>query len=252
MLNRVLRRFGHKPKARPFSQFVSFKKTLAAAAAAGLSVSDYIENRHKVGPRTALEITIDSLETLGVFGERIHKVCEIGPGSGRYMEKVIERSHPEHYEIYETSTEWRGWLVEKYGVVSRSCNGHKLSETEDGSMDLVQAHKVFPGLRFLLVASYLREMARVARDGGWIVFDIMTEACFSDQHLDEWFAVDPWHWDWTPGMVGRDFAIKVFADRGVSFVGSFQVAQYPAITECMVFRKNSKSATGLVSEPQRN
>ncbi len=239
MLNRVLQSIGYKPKPRPFTKFISFKKTIAEASAAGLSVSDYIERKHLVGTRSPLDITIESMASLGVFDTPKQTICEIGPGSGRYMERVIDRCHPQTYEIYETSSEWRHWLVEKYGVIARSCDGHKLSETENDSVDLIQAHKVFPGLRFLLVASYLREMARVSRDGGWIVFDIMTEACFSDQHLNEWFDVDPWKWDWTPGMVGRDFAIKSFGDRGVSFVGSFEVAQYPAITECMVFRKDS-------------
>jgi Methyltransferase domain len=251
MMTGLLRKVGYKPKPRPFSKFISFKDTIAGAKAAGLSVSDYIERRHMVGTRTSLEMTIDSMASLGVFDAPIQRFCEIGPGSGRYMEKVIDRCKPQSCEIYETSTEWRQWLVEKYGVVSRPCNGHKLSDTEDNSVDLIQAHKVFPGLRFLLVASYLREMARVTRNGGWIVFDIMTENCFSDQHLDEWFAIDPWNWDWTPGMVGRDLAIKLFSDRGVNFIGSFEVPQHPAITECMVFRKGFSPAPPASDRRQR-
>lgn len=242
MLSRLLRKVGYDPKPRPFSKFISFKDTIAAAKSAGLSVSDYIEHRHMVGPRSSLEVTIESMASLGVFDSPVQRLCEIGPGSGRYMEKVIARCKPASCEIYETSTEWRRWLVERYGVVSRSCDGHKLSETDDNSVDLIQAHKVFPGLPFLLIASYLREMARVARSGGWIVFDILTEQCFNDQHLDEWFGIDPWNWDWTPIMVGRDFAVKLFSDRGVNLVGSFAVAQHPAITECMVFRKGSSAA----------
>jgi len=90
---------------------------------------------------------MDGLAALGVFIDLIEKVCEIGPDSGRYLEKTIARCRPQHCEIYETSPEWRNWLVQQFKVTARTCNGRDLAETESGSVGLVHAHKVFPGLR---------------------------------------------------------------------------------------------------------
>jgi hypothetical protein len=39
-------------------------------------------------------------------------------------------------------------------------------------------------------------------------------------------------------LVAKDFTVKLFQDRGLSFVGSFLVPLFPAVTECMVFRKD--------------
>jgi hypothetical protein len=239
MLRPVLGPFGGNNKPRPFSEYISFNETLAAAQAAGLSVGDYIECKHLTGKQSALDQTMDGLGSLGVFGGPIERICELGPGSGRYLERITARCQPRAYEIYETSAEWRNWLVERHSVVAKSCDGRTLAETESDSVDLVHAHKVFPGLPFLVTASYFREMARVVRRGGWAVFDIMTEACFTPEHLDAWFAADAWEWVWSPRMVARDYAVGVFAERGIGLVGSFQVPMFPAVTECMVFRKGS-------------
>lgn len=153
------------------------------------------------------------------------------------MEKTIGRCKSSTYEIYETSAEWRQWLVERYGVVSRECNGRTLAETESGSVGLIQAHKVFPGLPYLVTMSYLGEMARVVERGGWVVFDLMTEPCFSDEWLGKWFDANPWHWEWAPHIVGREYVITFFSKRGLELVGSFFVPCYPGLTECFAFKK---------------
>jgi len=241
-------RMGYKPKPRPFSEYIVFKETLKSAKVAGLSVGDYIERKYNPGSRSATDQTIDGMASLGVFDNPLEQICELGPGSGRYLERTIARSHSRHYEVYETSVEWRNWLVEQYGIVSRRCNGRTLAETESDSVALVHAHKLFPGLPFLTTMSYFQEMARVLQDGGWVVFDIMTEACFSRKHLKAWFGANSWNWAWSPHLVARDFTVKLFADRGISLVGSFQVPLFPAITECMVFRKTSPEAGTRISK----
>jgi SAM-dependent methyltransferase len=248
ILDPVARRFGYKPRDRPYSEFLEFKKTLRAAKTAGLSVGEYIERKHAIGSRTALVQTMDGLASLGLFGCPIERICEIGPGSGRYLEKVMERVQPGSYEIYETSSEWREWLVRRYGVTERVCDGRTLAESASCSVDLVHAHKVFGGgLPFLNSVSYFREMARVVRDGGWVVFDIMTEACFREEHLDAWFDANPWEWAWAPHIMPREYAVGLFAEREVAFVGSFQVPLFPGTTECMVFRKIMANSTPSVS-----
>ncbi len=237
MWNSALRRLRPQQKPRPFSEFISFTETLKAAKAAGVSVGEYIERKHSTGSQTALDQTLDGLAAVGLFNNPIARICELGPGSGRYLERVITRCQPGVYEIYETSSEWRNWLVERYGVIARRCDGKTLAETESESVDLIHGHKIFPGLPFLTTASYFGEMARVVRDDGWVVFDIMTEACFSPEYLAAWFGEDPWEWAWSPHLVARDYAVGMFAQRGVRLVGSFRVSLFPAVTECMVFRK---------------
>jgi hypothetical protein len=239
MLSRLLLQFGYSREPRPYSEFLPFEETLAAAKAAGVSVGEYIEWQHVTGSRSALDQTMHGLASLGVFNGPIERVCEIGPGSGRYLEKTIARCKPRNYEIYESSREWRNWLVERYGVIARAYDGRALAETESSFVDLVHAHKVFGGLPFFNTMSYFREMARVVSAGGWVVFDIMTETCFSREHLDAWFAANPWDWAWSPHMIARDYTVRIFAEQGISFVGSFQIPLFPAITECMVFRKTS-------------
>ncbi len=237
VLRSALQRLGYKRKPRPFSEFVDFKETLKAAAKAGLSVGEYIERKHSTGLRTPLDETVDRMAVLGVFEGKVQKVCELGPGSGRYLDKTIARCRPRAYEIYETSHEWRSWLVKEYGVIARRSDGRTLGETESGSVDLVQAHKLFPGLPLLATLSYFREMARVVRSGGWVVFDVMTENCFSPENLQAWFDANPWDWAWAPHMCTLEYVLAMFAKEGISLVGSFQVALYPAVTECLVLRK---------------
>jgi SAM-dependent methyltransferase len=239
LLGVVFQRIGYKPKARPFSEFINFKETLKAAKAAGVSVGEFIERKHQIGTKSALQLTIEGMESLGVFDSRIDRVCEIGPGSGRYLEITKARCKPTSYEIYETSKEWKDWLVEQYGVTARQADGIALDETATASVDLVQAHKLFPGLPFLTTLFYFREIARVTRAGGWIVFDVMTEECFDKANVQAWFDANPWKWDWSPRMCARQYVLDMFGELEVVFVGSFRIPLHPGVTECMVFRKCS-------------
>ena len=109
-----------------------------------MSVGEFLERRNIVGTKTALELTIEGMAALGVFDRRIDRICELGPGSGRYLERTMARCEPTHYEIYETSDEWRKWLAKKYRVIARQSDWRTLGETETASVDLVQAHKAFP------------------------------------------------------------------------------------------------------------
>ncbi|GAC1688262.1 MAG: hypothetical protein NVS9B5_27460 [Terriglobales bacterium] len=237
MFNSILSRLGYVRKARPFSDYIAFKETLKAANESGLSVGDYIENKYCPTKPTALDQTFEGMVSLGVFDARIEQVCELGPGSGRYLEKTIAHCHPAYYEIYETSSDWRNWLVSRHNLVARTCDGKSLSATNANSIDLVQAHKLFSGIPFLSTVSYLQEMSRVVSDGGWVVFDIMTEECFRPECLHQWFNANPWEWDWSPHVMPRDFTIRLLLEKGISLVGSFQVPLFPAVTECLVFRK---------------
>ena len=237
LLNRVgfeLGRVDHRHNWDDYGTFIPFHDTLNKAAAAGLSVSDYIEKRHNRSGAT--EETLEGMAAAGVFEADVEAVCEIGPGSGRYLFRTQERCHPKHYEIYETATDWAQWLETAYGVKVRPTDGRTLSATPDQSIDLIQAHKVFTGTPTLASISYMREMARVVRSGGSAVFDILTEGCLDPETVDAWLGFYS-KLRIYPAIMPKQFVIDVLQERGLSFQDSFFVDMRPGRTECMIFKK---------------
>jgi hypothetical protein len=222
---------------RPYAEFINLRETVKAAREAGLSVGEFIERRRCPAGETPLERTINAMAVLGVFGRRPQRVCEIGPGSGRYLERVIALCKPDYYEIYETAHEWRRWLASRYPVTVKHCDGRTLSDTPPESIQLVQAHKVFPGTAFLVTVGYLCEMARVVSPGGFVVFDVMTERCFTQDRIAAWEAAGACQWDWCPHVMPSEYTVHVLRGRGLSLVGRFEVPLYPAFTDCFVFKK---------------
>jgi len=215
-----------------FENYIPLKATLTAARAASLPLGDYIDTRYNVPGST--QQTLDCMAELGVFREPIERVVEIGPGSGRYLHKTLAACHPSAYEIYETAKDWRDWMAQEYGVIAHPANGFSLAQTASNTVDLVQAHKVMPGLPILTVCNYFTEMVRVLRPGGWLVFDVLTERCLSDESLPNWFAARP---TWPRTLVPRDYAVRFFVRRGLAFVGSFTITLVPGITEYLVFQR---------------
>ena len=217
-----------------YEAFLPFETTLAEAARAGLSVADYVDVTHNESGAT--QATIDQMAAYRVFEGNIESVCEIGPGSGRYLEKTLRVCSPKRYEIYETAHDWANYLVEQYGVISQPTDGSSLCHTASDSMDLVQAHKVFVCTTFLTTYRYLIEMARVARVGARVVFDVVTESCMDKQTLDTWIASRP-HRNRAvyPAVIPKQHAIEILGDLHLSLVGSFFVPMRPGKTECMVF-----------------
>jgi hypothetical protein len=214
--------------------YIPCNETVAEAQAAGMSVGDYIDARYnKPG---ATQETIDQMAALGVFNTQIGRVCEIGPGSGRYLEKIIKRCRPNYYEIYETSTDWEKWLVKSYPLLAQPTDGRSLTATPAGSIDLVHAHKVLPGQPSLTICRYYSEMARVAAGGGKIVFDIVTEECLAEPVLARWFETESGYQHY-PCMMAKQYTIDFFAQRDCVFDGSFLVPMEPGLTECFVFTK---------------
>jgi phospholipid N-methyltransferase len=214
--------------------FIPLAPTLAGAAKAGLTVGDYVDVTYNVAGAT--QSSIDQMAALGAFGGTIQSVCEIGPGSGRYLEKVKTLCKPAHYEIYETAGDWADWLVKTYGVVLQPTDGSTLAATPARSMDLVHAQKVLNTVPTLVALRYLDEMARVVRDGGKVVFDAMTEACMEEAVMERWFAGGVHHGSF-PSMQPKQFIVDILKRRGLSLLGSFLVPTGPGSTECMVFQR---------------
>jgi hypothetical protein len=217
-----------------YRNYIPFQETIAQAKKAGLSVGDYIDTKHNKSGAT--QETIDQMIDLGVFRNKIERICEIGPGSGRYLEKTLQVCSPAYYEIYETASDWEKWLVLTYNVIAQPTDGKTLSSTPSCSIDLVQAHKVLPGQPSLTICRYFGEMARVVRDGGKVVFDIVTESCLDDATLEKWFISESGYQHY-PCLMAKQYAIDFFCKRGFSFDGSFFIPMKPGTTECLVFTK---------------
>lgn len=214
-----------------FAHYIPFGATLAAARQAGLSVGDYIDERYNVPGAT--QDTIDRMAALGVFLKPLERICEIGPGSGRYLERTLRRARPTRYEVYETARDWRAWLEREYGVTAHDCDGASLRHTPSDSVDLIHAHKVLPGLPIFTTSGYFAEMARVVKAGGMIVFDVLTEACLTDEYLGRWL---PGH-QWPLSMIPKAFAVDFFARRGFRLIGGFFIPMVPGITEYLCFQR---------------
>ena len=216
--------------------FLPFEPTMRAARAAGLSVGDYLDEVVNGTPGATAE-TIDQLCALGVFAADPATVLEIGPGSGRYLEKTLQQCSPSRYEIYETAAPWASYLVETFGVVAQPTAGCSLAPTPDGTVDLVQAHKVFNTVTFLSSSRYFFEMARVTRPGGLIVFDVMTETCLQPATVRAWATRGGEGHDSYPIPMPRQTCIALFTTLGCTLEASFLAPMGFASTEVLVFRK---------------
>lgn len=213
------------------SAFLSADETIAEATREGLSVCDYIDLHHARPGATA--DTVAAMLKIGGLSEPVARVCEIGPGTGRYAEKVIAALHPEVYEIYETAFDWLRHLRKLPNVAIRPADGHSLASTESGSCDLVHAQKVFVYIPFITTAGYLREMARVVRPGGIVAFDVITENCLTDETVDGWLKSDATLFIPTP----RSWVIEFLAKLGLTLEGSVIEPLPNGSTELLVFRR---------------
>jgi hypothetical protein len=235
-LTRISPDTDHDPN--DITTYIPFERTIAAAQAAQLSVGDYVDTVMNKVPRSS-QNTIDRMATLGVFSGPIETIVEIGPGTGRYLEKALKAGRPSRYEIYETAGPWASYLVREYQVVLQPTNGYSLSDTPDNSVDLVHAHKVFSGVPLMVTICYWREMVRVIRLGGWAAFDVVTEPCLSVEAVQAW-ATSGIRNDSYPAAVPRGVAVEYFGANGFTLAGNFIVPMNPCTTELLVFKRSRR------------
>lgn len=217
---------------RTFQNYIPFRQTLNGANAKGISVGDYIDDAYNVPGNT--QATIDRMRELGALHAGVQRICEIGPGSGRYLDKTIQVCQPTSYEIYETAGDWKEWLVQQYKVTAQPTDGASLSSTPSESVDLVHAHRVLQGLPIFTTCGYFDEMIRVVRKSGMIVFDVLTEECMVEPYLGRW---QSFTFHWIESMMAKQYAIDFFEQRGCKFVDSFLMPMSPGISEYLVFSR---------------
>lgn len=216
--------------------FIPFEATMRAARAAGLSIGDHIDAVMN-GTPGATQSTIDELRALGVFAADPKTVLEIGPGSGRYLEKTMKECSPGRYEIYETAAPWAALSRGHLRCRGPADRGSSLAPTPDGSVDLVQAHKVFNTVTFLVAVRYFFEMARVTRPGGRIVFDVMTETCLDPATVGVWAERGGSGHGSFPAALPRRTCVDLFATLGCELEANFTAPMGVASTEVLVFAK---------------
>jgi hypothetical protein len=216
--------------------FIPFDETIRAAADAGVSVGQYIDATYNVPGVN--EATTQRLEQLGILSGDVERVLELGPGSGRYLERVTALCRPAHYEIYETAAPWAKWLVESYGVTLRPTDGRSLAATPTGSVDLAHAHKVMCVLPFLTICRYLVELMRVTRVGGVVVFDVPTEECMGVETVRAWVDSDVDSGPY-PSFLARQLVLDNFGARGFELLDTFRMPMIPGETEYFVFRRTA-------------
>ena len=195
-----------------------------------MTVGDYIESTNSEPGAT--EKSVAAIVDFGHLEAPTERICEIGAGSGRYAEKLIERLRPQHYEVYETATDWLPYLSTLPHVEIKPADGHSLAASASASVDLVNANKVFVYIPFPAVVGYVLEMVRVAKPGAVIAFDIVTEDCITDDIVASWVATGTIFMP-TP----RAWIVDFLARRGVVLEGSLRLPMAGSETELLVFRR---------------
>jgi hypothetical protein len=228
----VVRGRSHDPGVQ---SFLPARKTIAAAAHAGLSVGDYVDQTFAEPGATGR--TVEAMVELSGLHEPVDCVCEIGAGSGRYLEAVVSALHPMTYEVYEPAGDWAHHLQRLPSVVMRHSDGRTLRGTATASVDLVHAQKVFVYLDFATLVGYLEEMVRVVRVGGAVAFDVVTEECLDDDTVAEWSARGS-----VFRPVPRGWTISFLERRGLTYVGHHLAPLPPGTTELLVFRRDGGRA----------
>jgi SAM-dependent methyltransferase len=229
----LVRGFSTDPLISPF---LPARQTIKRAAAAGLSVGDYLDS-YSAEPGATAE-TVEVMLTASGLTEaaEVRKVLEIGPGSGRYTRRVMSALRPRTYDVYETAPDWVRYLRGEFpGLTFLPADGHTLAATGSSTVDLVHAHKLLCYIPYVTAVCYLEEMARVVRPGGTVAFDIITDDCMDTPMTKAWLA-EP-----SRGAIysvaPRDWVLDFMAERELELAGSHFVPLSGGRTELLVFRR---------------
>jgi SAM-dependent methyltransferase len=237
MIRAVIRKFtsllvaNHRPK--PATSYITAEETVRNATAENLSVCDYVEKIWDQQGQT--DRIINHIASIIQLPKQ-SAVLEIGTGTGRYLEKTLEKIQPAFYESYEIAEDWNHYLRFKYkNVKVYQADGSSLAYTANDSIDLVTAHGVFVYLPFLASVAYFHEINRVLRADGYCIFDCFTEACFVDPYLNNWLQSKHQY----PAILPAGLIKQLFSDFGFDFIEGFNNKYGQGITQYLVFQKTA-------------
>lgn len=235
IVNRFLKFYGYElSPLRGKKQYIDAVETVNAARAKGMSVCDYVEFIWDQKGLTAR--VIEKMKNAGCFDACVN-VCEIGPGTGRYLERVLEDTSPERYDIYEIATDWAKWLSESYSpiICNQPADGHSLKPTPSNSCNLVHAHGVFVYLSFLNAFEYFDEMIRVCSPGGYIVFDFYPDENFDADTIKKWISSK----DRYPVILPCQMLRQYFISKGFVLKGTFENKHGQSFSRYLIYKNNA-------------
>ncbi len=213
--------------------YISAEETVSAARREGLSVCEYVEDLW--GQRGRTQQVVDRISSLGILINDRTRILEIGTGTGRYLEKILEKARPASYESYETSKDWSRWLQATYPIKSHEADGVSLKQTPSDSIDLLHAHGVFVYLPFLVSWGYFKEIWRVVKPGGLVVFDIFSEDTMDEATVERWLGTKETY----PCFLSEHYVTSMFAAHGFALVETFSSAYGGGRSEYLVLKRRS-------------
>ena len=216
-------------------QPISDEQAIAEAQRRGISAGLYLEELFgKIGRAQKI---IDRMKTVGALSEDLSVVCEIGPGSGLYIEKVLGIASPDRYEIYEIARNRAKFLAREHPVISQPTDGCTLTHTPSATVQLVHAHGVFVALQFLTSYSYFKEIVRVTAPEGYAVFDIISEDCLDEDTVDLWLNSNLRY----PSFLSKKYVIDFFNQHGFHLVDDFKLPLLVQGDSCyLVFKREPR------------
>lgn len=239
-LNKLLLVYGYQ-LTRTGLGYIDAKTTVKAAREAGVSLCCYLEGK-ETDPRKRVrrDGIIAAMGEADVFAGS-KNICEIGAGTGMYLEKVLEIARPERYEVYETDSGWRAYLKSTYGssedtqFVFHNADGSSLASSSDGQFDLVHAHGVFVYLPVLATFKYINEIARVSDNGAFVVFDCYLDTSFELQSAMNWLKTQ-----WVfPVIIPYKLLVDYCDSCSLKFISSFQSIHGASHVDYLIFQKRA-------------
>jgi hypothetical protein len=211
--------------------YFDVKTIVQAAQDAGQTVCEFVERL--ADQRGATAKVVAEMKAAGL--QPCERVVEIGPGTGRYLERVAGMLCPKQYDIYEIDADWADWLVQTFSplVVRQPTDGRTLPGTPDDSCGLVHAHGVFVYLSLLEAYQYFVEMLRVCRPQGWIVFDFFKAESFDEAIITKWLAYEERY----PVALMQQHIEQFFSNRGCELIREFDNKYGHGFSHYVVFQK---------------
>lgn len=169
--SRALAPLGYELRDKVLSErpegFVGY---LEAATRAGMDVNDYEEQR--LGwrlPRPTLDELVFPYLTPDA------RVCEIGPGTGRWSRHLADALPAGELHLLDPSP-WmvrflRTYFAPRTNVLADLNDGQSLPFDRAAWLDLIFSANTFVELKLGVITLYVRDFARVLKPGGYVVLD---------------------------------------------------------------------------------